>query len=541
MVRYLKIGTPIVISSLITVSLLVMPASAAEEMPEPRGEIRVVESWRPDINVLGHNVLQYLFEYALNRNELAPSLAIYRKWIDDTTMEVKLRRGVRFHNGEPFDAHAVKFNLDYQRQHNPTRGVQYYMRRVKEIQIVDAHTVRMILSQPDSLFLNSILSGPIGGWVIGAPRYMERVGWEEFLKRPLGTGPYMVEGEVMDYREVAEGKVYATLVANPDYWEKEHPKIRKIKFVRYSPKAALQAVIEGRVDLVTSLIPKDTLKVAESPHSKVVKGRKDVTWAMGGFNLMSPHTMPLRDMRVRKALNYAVNRKELFRYAFKGNAVEMRGVLTEKSGVDLSDTKPYDWNIPKARELLKDAGYGEGFKMTLFYMEKNYLIAYLLRRFFSLLKIEVEITPVKFEWLVRHMVYPNMREGYSWEDEDWWMFIYSGPADAPEVMGHVLENFYNPEAVWRFAPDWLIEPLEIIYKELLGTTDRERRFQLYKRANEYIADQALGVTIMAPLSLYGVNEELEFVPQVSQYLYLDYSSVTDKHWSVNGKRGPDEQ
>ena len=145
----------------------------------------------------------------------------------------------------------------------------------------------------------------------------EAPGWEEFLKRPLGTGPYMVEGEVMDYREVAEGKVYATLVANPDYWEKEHPKIRKIKFVRYSPKAALQAVIDGRVDLVTSLIPKDTLKVAESPHSKVVKGRKDVTWAMGGFNLMSPHTMPLRDMRVRKALNYAVNRKELFRYAFK--------------------------------------------------------------------------------------------------------------------------------------------------------------------------------------------------------------------------------
>ena len=112
-------------------------------------------------------------------------------------------------------------------------------------------------------------------------------------------------------------------------------------------------------------ISKDTLKVAESSYSKVVKGRQDVRWTAGYLNLMSPHTFPLRSIRVREALNYAVNKKELFRYAFKGNAVEMRGILTEKSGVDLSDTEPYDWNIPKARELLKEAGYEEGFKMKL--------------------------------------------------------------------------------------------------------------------------------------------------------------------------------
>jgi hypothetical protein len=59
---------------------------------------------------------------------------------------------------------------------------------------------------------------------------------------------------------------------------------------------------------------------------------------------------------------------------------------------------------------------------------------------------------------------------------------------------------------------------------------------IYKRANEYIADQALMVSTMVPLTLYGVNEELEFIPQVSQYLYLDYSSVTDEHWSIQGQR-----
>jgi peptide/nickel transport system substrate-binding protein len=242
---------------------------------------------------------------------------------------------------------------------------------------------------------------------------MEQVGWEEFLKRPVGTGPYMIEGEVRDYRKAEQGEVYATLVANLDYWNKGYPKIRNIKFVRYFPKEALQALTDGRVDLVTSLIPKDTLKVAESPHSKVIKGRDDNRFMIGYLNLMSPHTLPLRNVLVRKALNYAVNKEELMRYAFKGNAVEMRGILTEKSGVDLSDTKPYAWNIPKARELLKEAGYGEGFKMKLCYDEKDYLLAQFLQRFYSLLKIEVEIEPVQWEWIVSHIVYPNKREDYS--------------------------------------------------------------------------------------------------------------------------------
>jgi glutathione transport system substrate-binding protein len=240
-------------------------------------------------------------------------------------------------------------------------------------------------------------------------------------------------------------------------------------------------------------------------------------------------------MRVRKALNYAVNREELIRYAFKGNADRMKGVLMERSGVDLSETEPYEWNVPKARELLKEAGYEEGFKMKICYQERDYLIARFLQRFYSLLKIEVEIKPLHIEWLVRHNVYPNTREGYSWEDEDWWMVITSNPSYLPEAMTLHLEAFFHFGAPWKAFPDWLIVPLDRMYREVLKMKDRNMRFQIYKKANEYIADQAFWVFTVAPLSLYGVNEEMEFVPQVSQYLYLDYSSVADKHWSVRAE------
>ena len=78
-------------------------------------------------------------------------------------------------------------------------------------------------------------------------------------------------------------------------------------------------------------------------------------------------------------------------------------------------------------------------------------------------------------------------------------------------------------------------PFDKMYQELARTTDREKRFQIYKRANEIAADQTYMVFIMTPLSLYGVNQEVEFVPHPSQYLYLDYSSVTDNHWSLRGE------
>ena len=83
MAKRLKVCFPLIISSLLILRMLTDLSKATEVTSKPRGEIQAVESWGLDINVLGHNVLQCLFEYALDRNELASSLAVSRKWIDD--------------------------------------------------------------------------------------------------------------------------------------------------------------------------------------------------------------------------------------------------------------------------------------------------------------------------------------------------------------------------------------------------------------------------------------------------------------------------
>ena len=132
-------------------------------------------------------------------------------------------------------------------------------------------------------------------------------------------------------------------------------------------------------------------------------------------------------------------------------------------------------------------------------------------------------------------MYPNTREGYSWQDEDWWICIYSQPAFLPELMGGILEWEYHVGAPWNTYSDFIMEPLHVMYKEVRKERNRDRRFELYRKANEHIADHALGIFTVAPVTLYGVNRELDFAPQVSQYLYLEHSSVTENHWSLRGQ------
>jgi ABC-type transport system substrate-binding protein len=136
---------------------------------------------------------------------------------------------------------------------------------------------------------------------------------------------------------------------------------------------------------------------------------------------------------------------------------------------------------------------------------------------------------------MEHVVYPNTRSDYSWDDEDWWLVIYSNPGQLPEVMGGILEWGLHSGAPWQHFPDWLMVPLDRMYHEVRRTMDRNKRFEIYKKANDYVADMALRLSTVAPLSLYGVNTEVNFVPHVSQYLYLDYSSVTERHWSIRSK------
>jgi ABC-type transport system substrate-binding protein len=182
---------------------------------------------------------------------------------------------------------------------------------------------------------------------------------------PWGTGPYkLVEG--FSTPEKRADRI--VLEANTAYWDaKRFPRLQRIIFDNtLGQKEALELVktSEGRVDLVTELRPLDTLRVAQSPFATVMKNRRALTTVFGLLNMRKAGS-PWRDVRLRQAVNYAINREHLIRYAAKGNGVVIPALVPAHAfGYDL-DLAPYAFDAAQARRLLQEAGDAQGLAITL--------------------------------------------------------------------------------------------------------------------------------------------------------------------------------
>jgi peptide/nickel transport system substrate-binding protein len=158
------------------------------------------------------------------------------------------------------------------------------------------------------------------------------------------------------------------LEANTDYWDKSRfPRLHRIVFDNtLGQKEAVELVktTEGRVDLVSGLRPLDTLRVAESPFAQVVKNRGSLVAVSGWLNMRKAGSR-WGDIRLRQAVNFAVNREDLIRYATRGNGVIIPGIVPVQSFGYNHDLAPYPFDPVKARQLIQEAGYPEGFALTL--------------------------------------------------------------------------------------------------------------------------------------------------------------------------------
>jgi ABC-type transport system substrate-binding protein len=158
------------------------------------------------------------------------------------------------------------------------------------------------------------------------------------------------------------------LEANLEYWDHSRlPRLQRIIFdntLAQHDAVELVKTGEGRVDLVSELSPLETLRVAESPFAKVVKNRDNLGFLFGQFNMLKVGS-PWRDVRLRQAVNVAINREDLIRYATKGNGVIVPALLSINTfGYDPA-LAPYAFDPGKARALLQEAGYPGGLAVTL--------------------------------------------------------------------------------------------------------------------------------------------------------------------------------
>src|SRR5262245_40545974 len=294
-----------------------------------------------------NNMLEHIYDRLLDRDAKTlkpkPMLATGWKVINDTTWEFTLRQGVKFHNGEPFTAQSVKATIEYAL--DPVSKSHYaaaaYWKPIKEVQIVNDYTVRLVTDKPwpaliDHASLTNSLMMPA--------RALKEMGSQKLAEKPIGTGPFRFVEWKRDRPLVLE--------RNPDYWAGPADASR-VTF-RFIPEFSerLAALLSGEIDIVKDVPPHALEAVERSGRAKI---RSAVSSRINYLALVNLKPGPMQDLRVRRAINHAVDVDELIAQVLKGRATRICGPLSP-ANVDFAKVDCYKYDPARARALFKEAG-----------------------------------------------------------------------------------------------------------------------------------------------------------------------------------------
>jgi peptide/nickel transport system substrate-binding protein len=522
--------------------------SLGEQTPAPRGELRIVDTRSISRFSVENNIVEHLAGIDYEQGTLVPRLASGWRWRDDRTLEVTLRQGVPFHNGEVVDAEIVRLSWDAYNAYREYIGPDLVWRHFPpetRLEILAPHTLQFVLPAPDAMaplkltslrivnrqFLRSLdqraqeLQRPRGDLYFGTLR----------SPGPWGTGPYQVVAGGVQTTTQADQTV---LEAHRAYWDKARfPQVQRLVFDHtLTHKEAQERVMttEGQVDLFIDTRPLDTLRVAQSPFARVVKERSTLTTVLGLFNTRKADS-PWHDLRLRQAVNSAINREDFLRYAIKGNGVLVPALLPPGAvGFDAT-LPPYPFDPTAARRLLREAGYPDGLSLTLIAPDELEVQATVVGKMLGLAGFTVHqqlLDRGAFYQATNNAWFAGPRRRQQPAPWPTWDIALIATRDASVVISP-LPAYY--EFVFGGQSDWVDdEPpaLRELLARLLGTGERAQQQAVAAQMERHIRDQALFLFLYAPIQLYAVNKEVNFVPHPSGLLYLPMTSVTEQHWSV---------
>ncbi|RHW41726.1 ABC transporter substrate-binding protein [Neobacillus notoginsengisoli] len=450
------------------------------------------------------NIYDTLVNFGESDTSIQPELAEEWKLSDDSlTYTFKLVKGVKFHDGTDFNAEAVKYNFERWAGGNAEKFPYYTMfggykgdagHVIKEIKVVDEHTIQFNLTRPQATFLVNLAMTCFG---IASPAALEKYG-DDFRKNPVGTGAF----KFVEWKE----NDTITLEKNADYWKKGYPKLNKVIF-RVIPEntARLNALKTGEIDLMDGLnyaevdqvTSDDKLQLIERPSMNI------------GYLGMTVNRKPFDNKLVRQALNHAVDKESIIKAFYAGMAEPaVNPMPTAIKGYN-EDIEPYPYDLEKAKALLKEAGYEKGFKMDLWampvarlYMPEGQKVAEIIQESFSKIGVDAEIKTVDWPTYLEKAAkgeFDAFMLGWTGDNGDADNFLYT-LLDKDSIGGNNYTYYANDE-------------LHDVLIQAQSETDEAKRSELYKKAQEIIHDDAPWIPLVhsRPLSA-GVKGVSGYVP-----------------------------
>lgn len=423
-----------------------------------------------------------LVRYKQENTEIRPALATEWDVSDDgKTWTFQLREGVTFHDGTDFNAEDVVFN--FERWATSAEYIYYgYMFGASEddlggiIEKVEAtgdYEVTITLSEPNAPFLQTLAMPPFG---IASPDAIEKSG-EDFFKNPVGTGPFVFEEWVPDDK--------ISLTKNEDYYG-EVANVNKVIFRTIPDNGArfleLQA---GSIDMMTGLNPQDIQTAEDGDNLQVIR-RPSMNVSYMAMNMGKEG--PMSSKKVRQAINMAIDKEKLITL-YEGIGKAAKNPLPPSLWGYNDEINDYGYDVEKAKSLLAEAGFADGFDVTLYtfanprpYMPQPKVTAQAIQEMLKEVNVNVEI--IENDWDTHLTATEN-------GEHDMAFLGWTGDNGDPDNFLYVLLDKDN--AKMGSAGNisfYKSDELHDLLKEAQTETDQEKRTELYLKAQEIIHEDA---------------------------------------------------
>jgi len=467
-------------------------AGRAEAQAKPEGEMRwalyvtVPQAWLDPGEVLGF-ITPFWVLYGIHDalvkpmpgNLMTPSLA--ESWTlspDQKTYEFKLRQGVKFHNGDPFTAEDVKFSF------MRAKSSRILKEKVRDIEIVDPLRVRFHLHEPfpDFMAFYGTLA-TASSWIV-PKKYIEKVGDEGFRKQPIGLGPYKFVSNTPGIEIVME--------ANESYWRKM-PSVKRLVF-KSVPEATTRAAMlkKGEVDIAYLLDAPTALELKRDPNLKLAFSGAIGIHFVDFFDQWDPKS-PWADKRVRLAAMEAIDLRSLNEAENLG-ASRPTGSLTPRKFEFTLALEPYPYDPARAKKLLAEAGYPNGFD-TEYASDSSYgSVAEAIGNQLGAVGIRTKLRPME-----RAAFLGN------WKDKKITSIMYSGAGGQGNAATRI-QNYLLKEGLYSFGgyPD-----MDDLFVQQARELDLKRREALLHQIQRLAHERVMAAPLWELGFLNGVGPRVE--------------------------------
>lgn len=455
-------------------------------------------------NITDKNVVSHLFDTLLKRDQdmtIQPNVATSYRAVDDNTWEFTLRDDVFFSNGEPLTADDVAFTVEYFRNPDLNAPSISQFNPIESVEVVDATTVRFHTKAPFPA-LPAVLTE---FWVV-PDEYTRANGVLGHSQTPVGSGPYRVEEWTRDSRIL--------LAANEEWWA-GMPAIPYVEF-RIVPdqNARIAQIQTGEADLIAQVPTEAATLLQRSGSARLLEETGPRAYFLGMNQRLDT---PLTDLRVRQAINYAIDVQQIVDVIFEGRGRPLATLMTpEQFGFDAS-IQPYGYNPERARALLEEAGFASGFELNMEAPISRY-------------PKDSEVAQIIASQLGQVGIKVNL------EIQEWGTYVGQfGAEDGPPLylLGWSIPTF-DPDSILtplltagatysRFTDDGLVN----LINEARSTVDADARADLYSQIQQRMIDLAPMAFLYQLNELYGVSNRLDWQPRADERIYLWDASLNN--------------